>query len=115
MHRTLIYFFVISDTTTFALEAKWTEGRYQSVKKWKVDTKNPDNKKAVLQGWIEYLQPYSNNQLNMNHMDNVVYQLIHRAASACARGKAPRLAYLLFTESYSSQSKAYIKSDLQNF
>ncbi len=107
--------FVISEITALALEAKWTEKRYQSVKKWKADTKNPDNKEAVLQGWIEFLQPYSNNELNIDKMDNVVYQLIHRAASACAEGRNPKLAYLLFTESYSIHGYSYIESDLRNF
>ena len=48
-------------------------------------------------------------------MGDTVYQMVHRAASACSQGKEPGLVYLQFTESYSRPGKSYIESDLRSF
>lgn len=107
--------FVLSDASALAFEAKWTESKYPLVKKWLLETKDLQNKRDVLQGWIDYIQPFVDVDLSIEKMEDTVYQMVHRAASACSQGKEPGLVYLQFTESYSRPGKSYIESDLRSF
>lgn len=75
-----------------AIEAKWTEPMYPTVQKWL--GKGSDNKRKVRDGWIASLgQTYS------TPLDSVIYQMLHRAASAAHAGTKPQLAYFLFKSS----------------
>ena len=72
-----------------AIEAKWTESMYETVRKW--FGAGGENRQKVRDGWIAQLrQTYSAS------FDDVVYQMLHRAASASYAGKKPQLAYFLF-------------------
>jgi len=90
---------------SLAIEGKWTEQMYGSVKDWpkKGATKTP-NQKAVLQGWLDVLGKRLGTTYDMSHFDGVVYQMIHRAASAAFVGERPRLAYFLFKPSPDPQA-----------
>lgn len=106
-----------------AVEVKWTEPRYETVEKWirkpPDDDKtgnpvDPDNRHTRLKGWFELIQPHATRPLREEEFSNTVYQMVHRAASACAETKHPQLAYLLFTplpDGKPVQSKHYY-SDL---
>lgn len=88
---------VISGVNTLAIEAKWTEPRYDTVCQWrKSKGANADD---VLDGWLNLLQPHVQHTLQKEQFSDVVYQMVHRAASACAAGSNPRLAYLVFEPS----------------
>ncbi len=85
---------------SLAIEAKWTEPMYPVVKDWpkKGEIKTP-NQQAVLKGWLDVLAKRSGHSLNSGDFDGVVYQMIHRAASAAFVSERPRLAYFLFKPS----------------
>jgi hypothetical protein len=86
---------------SLAIEAKWTEPMYETVKDWLSKGHGEGaNRKAVLQGWLGVLQNALNcGNLDFNDFDDVVYQMIHRASSAAYAGKQSRLAYFLFKPS----------------
>ncbi|MGC1816596.1 MAG: hypothetical protein WA900_02950 [Casimicrobiaceae bacterium] len=103
---------VLSATSAVAVEAKWTEPRYETVStrlKGRVaalSKEDPHNVKlhetsqrAVIQAWLDLLQPLSRGQIQIEDVGDVVYQVIHRAASARATSRNPRLVYLHFRSS----------------
>lgn len=85
---------IVGDSAV-AIEAKWTEPPYETVASWK-NKGNTPNRLSVLNGWLSLLQPYAECQLLEQAFSNVVYQMVHRAASACATGLKPSLVYLQF-------------------
>jgi hypothetical protein len=95
---------VLSDENALAIEAKWTEPRYETVAtrlaRAGLNGKDPEEltkgSREFVTGWLELLQPYSTKPLRLDDFAGCVYQIVHRAASACAMGKAPMLAYLHF-------------------
>lgn len=95
---------VIAGSSSLAVEAKWTEPRYKTVGEWlDEDTKPADpndisNHKKVLSGWLEWLQTQATRTLNTDDFHGAIYQMVHRAASACAVGKKPALAYMVFKD-----------------
>jgi hypothetical protein len=102
-----------------AIEAKWTEPRYETAAEWLKKGASADNRRAVLSGWLELLQPHAGEKLDINTVGDCVYQMIHRAASACkaASGERPQLAYIIFTPQQGGQeaSGAHYLSDLERF
>ena len=42
-------------------------------------------------GWLNYLQPYAGRDLQLEDFSDVVYQMLHRAASACLAAAEHRL------------------------
>jgi hypothetical protein len=90
-----------------AIEAKWTEPEYASVVEW-LGTAATPNKRLVLQAWAEMMQPFANRQLSAGDFSEVAYQMVHRAASACAVARRvgiskARLVYLVFTPTPSKE------------
>lgn len=97
---------VRSGNSQLALEAKWTEPRYETVERWRRkppdpvhsgEYPNPDNRGNRLKGWLELIQPHATRPLVQEEFSSIVYQMVHRAASACASTAHPQLAYMLFT------------------
>jgi len=82
-----------------AIEAKWTEPRYDTVSKWLKKGSNLQNRKDVLTGWLGLLQKHAMHELHIEDFSGAIYQMVHRAASACAVGEKPKLAYLVFKPS----------------
>ena len=78
-----------------AIEAKWTEPRYQIVGKWLRDSAN---RKEVLRGWCELLEQRGANPILEGDLRGLPYQMVHRAASACHVKDASScwLVYLVF-------------------
>ncbi len=90
---------VLAGASSLAIEAKWTEPRYKTVSDWLNKGAAPNNRLNVLTGWLNLLQPHSGDSLARADFSSAVYQMVHRAASASASGKSPRLAYLMFDPS----------------
>ena len=91
----------ISDSTVWAVEAKWTEPRYDTVAK-RVSKPESDGGDPLitLNGWLNHLNRFAAQPLQASDVSDVVYQVLHRAASACAvataRSCLPYLIYLHF-------------------
>jgi len=101
----------ISSSGTLAIEAKWTEPRYETVGEWI----KSGNRELVLRGWLDLLQPHSQRLLKPIDFSGTVYQMVHRAASACYGSEDPNLAYLHFIPDPSGQGAISVQyeSDLQ--
>ena len=63
-----------------AIEAKWTEPRYELVHEWLGDS---PNKAEVLRGWCNLLERRTAGAVVERDLGMLPYQMIHRAASAC--------------------------------
>lgn len=87
---------LINANRAFALEAKWTEPRYDTVGEWLGKGTNPDNRRMVMCGWLSLLRPCTR-PLHVEAFTDAVYQMVHRAASACVAGRAPAMAYIQFS------------------
>jgi len=81
-----------------ALEIKWGEPRYPDVARWLGGGDSPSaNKIERLAGWLDLIQPHVGRPLHAADFGAVVYQMLHRAASACEHAEVtPRLAYVVF-------------------
>src|SRR4051794_24404723 len=88
----------ISADACIAIEAKWTEPPYESVTSWL--SKGTDNREKVLKGWLSILS-LNGAPVSADDVRDCEYQMLHRAASACATaspfGKRPMLAYFKFS------------------
>jgi len=106
---------VISDKSSLAIEAKWTEPRYETAGEWLNKGSNSLNRREVLSGWLGLLQKHAQHTLNPTEFSDAVYQMVHRAASACAAGNDPRMAYLVFEPSGDPRTASIqqIQDDLQ--
>ncbi len=97
--------------TCIAIEAKRTEPKYETVSKWLGET---DNKKIVLEGWINIISNYTNVNFDSNSISDLPYQLIHRVASACSLNKSQtHVVYLGFD--LDETKKKYYRESLIKF
>lgn len=88
---------VLSDHRALAIEAKWTEPRYETVAaRLSRKAANGRDSKEFVEGWLELLQRHAAKRLRLDDVSGCVYQMVHRAASACGLDRAPSLAYLHF-------------------
>jgi hypothetical protein len=101
---------VLGRSSAVAVEAKWTEQAYESVAtrlkrrtKGRKDDQSEQAKaldrelqEAEVGAWLARLQPLASEPLTTVSMADVVYQMIHRGASALATGLSPSLLYLHF-------------------
>ncbi len=73
---------LLSQEQVIAIEGKYTEPPYDSVKKW---LRNPpsENKIEVLEGWLELIEKVTGTILSIDDVTEIAYQLVHRTASAC--------------------------------
>jgi len=112
---------IMSESTVWAIEAKWTEPCYETVAKRisKPEADGADPRKTV-EGWLNYLRPFAAHDLHLGSFSDTVYQMVHRAASACAvateRRCKPELVYLHFHPSPERKSATTIQyvSDLRH-
>ena len=112
---------VETESHVLGIEAKWTERRYMKVGKWLQEGSNPDNREAVLEGWLDKLCCPSTPHPGNDEMRDQIYQMVHRAASVygCTdkqkpKTKKPILAYVQFTEELQPKKKSYIQQDLSS-
>jgi hypothetical protein len=89
---------ILSAESGVAIEAKFTEPGYETVQEW-LGPAPSDNRRAVLAGWLEGIADTTGAAIDIGAIQALPYQMIHRAASACAVGRARAfLAYLVFGE-----------------
>ena len=100
---------VTSRDHVLAIEAKWTEPRYPVVRKRIARTspsadelvraRDRERNRAFITGWLDHMRPRATTTLDLNAFQDCVYQMVHRAASACGacgENQRPALAYLHF-------------------
>jgi hypothetical protein len=112
---------VMSDSNIWAVEAKWTEPRYETVaKRLSKPESDGADPKVTVDGWLKHLNRFAAHPLQVEDVKDVVYQVLHRAASTCAvattQGCIPHLIYLHFHPSplkTSATTDQYI-SDLRH-
>jgi hypothetical protein len=110
---------LISSFAVWAVEAKWTEPQYETVAKrlrrLEADGADP---RTTLKGWLRHLNLFAARPLHVEDATGVVYQVLHRAASACAVAATldckPQLIYLHFHPSLVRSSATTVQyiSDL---
>jgi hypothetical protein len=74
---------ILHSSSAISVEAKYTEKGYSAVSKW-LGIPPTDNKRLVLEGWLEVINKAVECDLTVDSVQNVTYQLIHRTASACS-------------------------------
>lgn len=89
---------ILTDQVAIAIEAKWSEGQYDSLSKW--FAKDPsDNRKTVISHWLNLISQKIGCVPCREDLNEVIYQMIHRTASACSfPAKKPILVYQSFEE-----------------
>jgi hypothetical protein len=98
---------IIDSSKSIAIEAKNTESKYETVKKW---LGNSVNKRNVLIGWLGLINSKLTLSITSEDISEVPYQMIHRLASACSvADKEPVLLYLYFGNSQKMR-EYYIKN-----
>lgn len=86
---------ILTPEAVVAVEAKYTEPEYESVKSWLGEGKQ--NRHEVLQGWLNLLANAAGRKIAEADVHRLPYQLIHRAASACHVERSKRaMIYLVF-------------------
>jgi hypothetical protein len=106
-----------SKSIVWAIEAKWTEPRYATVKTRLANPeKDGSDPRHTVTGWLKHFQHVAGTKLNIDDFGHVAYQQLHRAASACAsaatRQRRPELVYLHFHPSPHTKTQTteeYIK------
>jgi len=101
---------VLSTKFVVAIEAKYTEPAYETVRKW---LGNPlrSNRIAVLDGWIKLIERGTGVRLSPAELDRHPYQLVHRTASACFPPTAQRwVVYHLFSDDRLSYYKEHLSA-----
>lgn len=92
-----------SEEIQIAIEAEFTEmfdTDYQTVSQW-LEEGSYANRLAILDGWCDLLNPYLDTTItaNSSFIEDMPYQLLHRAASACMdKPERAVLWYQLFRE-----------------
>jgi len=104
---------IFANNLAVAIEAKWTEPRYPVVAEW-LGPKPTSNKLTVIDHWLAMISRHTGTQLDREAFTEIVYQAIHRAASACHQ-KADQVAlvYQVFGKA-DAPNDTYV-ADLQNF
>ena len=99
-----------SDTTVYTVEAKWTEppDSQNVAKRISESESDGGDPRLTVDGWLAHLQPFAAGPLRIDELTDVVYQMIHRAASAAyvagRRKLKPDLVYLHFVPSPDDRS-----------
>lgn len=99
---------IISSDFSITIEAKFTEKRYDTCEKWLRLGKNRTNRELVLTGWLELLNEWNSCRLQIKDVLYIPYQMIHRAASACAGNSKKRILIYQVFRADETKSKMYI-------
>lgn len=86
------------DDQAIAVEAKFMEPKYESINSWRKKGKDPENRASVLKHWCHLIENFTGGSIDAD-VSGLVYQTLHRAASACAaapRGGVAHVMYLVF-------------------
>ncbi len=87
---------ILADDVAVAIEAKFTEPRYESVDTW-LGPEQTTNRADVLDGWVRAIEAVTEAAIDREIVRELPYQLIHRTASVCCVGRPKRVvAYQVF-------------------
>lgn len=101
---------ILTHNTAVAVEAKYTEPEYESVRSWLGD-QTEGNRVDVLNGWLDLINQKTGSTLRSEHVAELPYQLIHRTASACYPKVAKAaLVYLVFHEAAPEHYAAHLSA-----
>jgi hypothetical protein len=75
---------VRAGATAIAFEAKYTEPRYEDVDTWLAHDGSSNNRKRVLGHWCHLIERYTGVSIDKTTLGALVYQMVHRIASACS-------------------------------
>ena len=90
---------ILGTDVAVAVEAKFTEPRYESVETWLAAARTT-NRAEVLEGWIRAIEAGSEAMVNREVVRELPYQLIHRTASVCCVSRRRRVVvYQVFGDS----------------
>ncbi|MCX6908309.1 MAG: hypothetical protein NTY01_09725 [Verrucomicrobia bacterium] len=104
----------ITDDYAIAIEGKWTECRGDRVEKWRKRV-NAEHRESVLKHWLCCIERFTKRRPDENGLDDAIYQMLHRTASACVAAEGGRKAcvvYQCFRES--DKQKPKTGSDLKH-
>ena len=101
---------ITSATAAVAIEAKYTESRYETVEEW-LGTSPTPNREAVLTGWLAHIAaPAQAAAVPVSAVLGLPYQLVHRVASVCA---VPRPARAVVYPGVSRGAPSHYVDDLR--
>lgn len=103
---------IMSPELAIAIEAKWTEPRYQVVGDWLANSDNRNNRENVLRGWCDFLKRRATKPIRMEELRELPYQMIHRAASACYRKSVSSCWLIYLTFETTSKKRSEYLTDL---
>ena len=87
------------DDIAVAIEAKFTEPRYESVETWLAAARTT-NRGEVLEGWLRAIEDGAQAAVDREVVRELPYQLIHRTASVCCVSRRKRVVvYQVFGDS----------------
>jgi hypothetical protein len=120
---------ILSPNLALALEAKWTEPRYETVAKRlknrvaRLTLADPERsaeeheaqQRAVICAWLDMLGGRLERRIQFDDASGIIYQAVHRAASACSASRPPALVYLHFEPSPAkgAATSAQYRADLR--
>ncbi len=106
---------LVSDQLVVAVEGKWSEPRYETVGEW-LEKGSRAHREKVLRYWLGLIQPFAQNELKPRGFHDVVYQMLHRAASACAvPAENHAVVYQLFHASEDeAMEQGYYERDMEH-
>ncbi|HMV78689.1 MAG TPA: hypothetical protein PL048_02955 [Leptospiraceae bacterium] len=105
---------IFSNSKKLAIEAKFTEigEQYELIRNWIVKG-NKENRKEVLTKWIDIVKPFSQTELNIERMESIPYQFLHRTASACDKFTYAFVIYQIFFDSETEKFLQRFKEKLK--
>jgi hypothetical protein len=104
---------ILRDDVAIAIEAKFTEPRYESVASW-LGTAPTMNRRDVVDGWLAAIETTTDSTINHDAIKNLPYQLIHRTASACCAGAHQRPVFVVY-QIFGELAGSYYADDLRSF
>ena len=81
---------ILADGVAVAIEAKFTEPRYESVGTWLRRSPTP-NRRHVVEGWLRAIEAVTETSIRRDAVTHLPYQLIHRTASVCCVSRRKRI------------------------
>lgn len=115
---------IITAKYAIAVEGKFTEDLYDTIKEWIDGCSEKSEKPVVLKSWYDYIESYCDYKLSdpKELEEKVVYQFLHRTASACKtsidKNKLPVVLYQLFYDKEDPKSLKHqedVKKKLEEF
>jgi hypothetical protein len=87
---------ILSDDIAVAIEAKFTEPRYETVGDWLLRAPTA-NRGDVLNGWLSAIGAVTGTPITREAVSDVPYQMLHRTASVCCVNRSKRfVVYQVF-------------------